>query len=246
MYPHDFSLSLSLTCKKIYMSNMKLVNGFPFTAYHKESYDTEEMINRSTDFYHWADKRRTCRDIGNRPVPKTVIENILKTASTAPSGAHKQPWTFVAISNPDIKKAIRKAAEEEEYKSYHGRMSEEWLEDLAPIGTDWEKPFLETAPWLIVVLRRSYELMPDGSKRQNYYVQESCGIACGLLLTAIHHAGLVALTHTPSPMNFLTEILNRPENEKPFLLIPVGYAANEAWVPDLKRKSLEDMAVWFE
>ncbi|MCU0389269.1 MAG: nitroreductase family protein, partial [Chitinophagaceae bacterium] len=176
---------------------------------------------------------------------KIVIESILKTASTAPSGAHKQPWTFVAISNPDVKKAIRRAAEEEEYKSYNGRMSAEWMEDLAPIGTDWQKPFLETAPWLIVVFRRAYEILPDGSKRQNYYVQESCGIACGFLLTAIHHAGLVALTHTPSPMNFLSEILNRPENEKPFLLIPVGYAAEEAWVPNLKRKGLDEISVWF-
>jgi nitroreductase len=227
------------------MGYTKLVNGFPFSPYQKESFDAIEMQKRSEWFYKWANTRRTCRDISDREVPKEVIENIILTASTAPSGAHKQPWTFCAISNPETKKAIRQAAEEEEFKSYHGRMSEEWLQDLAPIGTDWQKPFLETAPWLIVVFRRSYELQPDGSKRQNYYVQESCGIACGFLLTAIHHAGLVALTHTPSPMNFLSNLLQRPENEKPFLLIPVGYAADEAWVPDLKRKELEEVSVWF-
>jgi nitroreductase len=228
------------------MGHTKLVNGFPFVPYQKESFDAGEMQKRSEWFYQWSNYRRTCRDIMDRNVPKQVIENILLTASTAPSGAHKQPWTFCAISDAALKKAIRQAAEEEEYKSYNERMSEEWLQDLAPIGTGWQKPFLETAPWLIVVFRRSFEIQPDGSKRQNYYVQESCGIACGFLLAAIHHAGLVALTHTPSPMNFLSRLLNRPENEKPFLLIPVGYAAEEAWVPDLKRKGLEEIAVFFE
>lgn len=228
------------------MHHTKVVNGYPFIPYQKESYDAFEMQKRSESFYEWANKRRTCRNISNRPVPRNVIENIILTASTAPSGAHKQPWTFCAISNPGLKKAIREAAEEEEYKSYSGRMSAEWLEDLAPIGTDWQKPFLETAPWLIVVFRRSYETGDKGQKRQNYYVQESCGIACGFLLTAIHHAGLVALTHTPSPMGFLSTLLNRPENEKPFLLVPVGYAAEDAWVPDLKRKGLEEISIFFE
>ncbi len=228
------------------MSDIKLVNGFPFISYQKESFDAEEMKKRSEWFYQWANQRRTCRDISNREVPREVIENILLTASTAPSGAHKQPWTFCAISNSELKTAIRKAAEEEEYKSYHGRMSEEWLTDLAPIGTDWQKPFLETAPWLIIVFRRSFEVLDKGIKHQNYYVQESCGIACGFLLAAIHHAGLVALTHTPSPMGFLSELLNRPQNEKPYLLIPVGYAANEAWVPDLKRKGLHEIVVWYK
>jgi iodotyrosine deiodinase len=228
------------------MRDTKIVNGYPFIRYRKESFEEAEMLTRSASFYAWADTRRTCRDISPRPVPKAVIENILLTGGTAPSGAHKQPWTFCAVSHPDIKKQIRAAAEEEEYKSYHGRMTEEWMQDLAPIGTDWEKPFLETAPWLIVVFRRSYEIQPDGSKRQNYYVQESCGISCGFLLAAIHHAGLVALTHTPSPMGFLSQLLQRPENEKPFLLIPVGYAAEEAWVPDLRRKGLEEMVVWVE
>jgi len=228
------------------MGYTKLVNGFSFIPYQKESFDAGEMQKRSEWFYEWANKRRTCRDLSDRKVPRKVIENIIKTASTAPSGAHKQPWTFCAISDAALKKSIRQAAEEEENKSYKERMSEEWLQDLAPIGTDWQKPFLETAPWLIVVFRRSFEVQPDGNKRQNYYVQESCGIACGFLLAAIHHAGLAALTHTPSPMNFLSRLLNRPENEKPFLLIPVGYAAGDALVPDLKRKELEEIAVFFE
>jgi len=228
------------------MTDTKLVNGFPFVRYARESFEAATMLNRSLEFYQWADKRRTCRDISSLPVEREVIANLLQTASTAPSGAHKQPWRFYAISNPAIKKQIREAAEEEEYKSYHGRMSKEWLQDLAPIGTDWQKPFLETAPWLILVCRRSYEVQADGTKHQNYYVQESCGIACGFLLAAIHHAGLVALTHTPSPMNFLATIINLPENEKPYLLIPLGYPLEEAWVPDLKRKALNETTVWVE
>jgi nitroreductase len=228
------------------MTESKLVNGHPFIRYKHERNPIQDTIARSASYFGWANMRRTCRDFSPEPVPKTVIENLIRTASTAPSGAHKQPWTFCAINNPEIKRSIRKAAEEEEYASYHGRMSDEWLQDLAPIGTDWRKPFLETAPWLIVVFRRSYEIESNGHKRQNYYVQESCGIACGMLLTAIHHAGLVALTHTPSPMGFLSAILQRPENEKPFLLVPVGYPAEEMWVPDLKRKSLEQVSVWYE
>jgi nitroreductase len=228
------------------MRNIKLVNGYPFINYKKAGYGAEEMLERSKAFYAWANERRTCRDISEKPVGKEVIENILLTASTAPSGAHKQPWTFCVISNPDVKKAIREAAEEEEYKSYAGRMSKEWLEDLAPIGTDWQKPFLTEAPWLIIVFRRSYETTENSEKHQNYYVQESCGIACGFLLAAIHDAGLVAITHTPSPMGFLTKLLQRPENEKPYLLVPVGYAKEEALVPDLNRKNLDDMSVWYE
>ncbi len=228
------------------MRNTKLVNGYPFVNYTKNGFSPAEMLERSREFYAWADERRTCRDISDKPVPREVIENILMTASTAPSGAHKQPWTFCAIANPEVKKAIREAAEEEEYKSYAGRMSEEWLQDLAPIGTDWQKPFLTEAPWLIIVFRRSYETNAEGQKHQNYYVQESCGIACGFLLAAIHHAGMVSITHTPSPMGFLSKLLKRPENEKPYLLVPVGYAKEEAWVPDLKRKALEETTIWFE
>ena len=161
------------------------------------------MQQRSHDYWQWAEGRRTVRDFSDKPVPESVIRNIIMMASTAPSGAHKQPWTFCAVSNADIKSAIREAAEKEEYESYNGRMTEEWLKDLAPIGTDWNKPFLEIAPWLIIVFRRIFEFGEDGKKRNNYYVNESVGLATGFLLSAIHHAGLVALTHTPSPMNFL-------------------------------------------
>lgn len=227
------------------MENRKLINGYPFINYNKETYPGKEMILRSGDFLNWMNKRRTCRQFSDQPIPVAVIENILLTASTAPSGAHKQPWTFCVVSDAVIKKQIREAAETEEQKSYNERMSDEWLKDLAPIGTDWEKPFLEIAPYLIIVFKRSYELEPDGHKHQNYYVTESVGIACGFLLAAIHNAGLVALTHTPSPMNFLCKLLNRPENEKPFLLIPVGYAADECLVPDLKRKELNKMAIFY-
>jgi iodotyrosine deiodinase len=224
---------------------MKLINNHPFIHYSKESFEGEELKTRSKTFYEWMNTRRTCRDFSDKPVPREVIENILLTASTAPSGAHKQPWTFCVVSDAEIKKQIRVAAEAEEKESYDNRMSDEWLKDLAPIGTDWQKPFLETAPYLIIVFSRSYEVEENGHKHQNYYVKESVGLACGFLLAAIHNAGLVALTHTPSPMNFLSKVLNRPENEKPFLLIPVGYAADECWVPDLIRKSLEEIAVWY-
>ena len=227
------------------MKNIKLINGHPFLAYTKETYTAEEMKERSAGFLKWMEVRRTCRDFSAKPVPKEIIENIILAASTAPSGAHKQPWTFCVVTDPQIKKQIRAAAEKEEQESYNGRMPAEWLKDLAPIGTDWQKPFLETAPYLIIVFKRSYEFEPNGHKHQNYYVTESVGLACGFLLSAIHHAGLVALTHTPSPMNFLSKILGRPENEKPFLLIPVGFAASECWVPDLKRKELDEVAVFY-
>jgi nitroreductase len=190
-------------------------------------------------------KRRSVRVFSNQSVPKEVIETIIKTAGTAPSGAHKQPWVFCAISNAELKSKIRSAAEQEEYENYHGRMTEEWLQDLKKLGTDWHKPFLEIAPWIIVMFRKTYDI-DDGVKKKNYYVQESVGIACGMLITAIHEAGLVTLTHTPSPMNFLTKILNRPENEKPYLLLPIGYAAEDATVPVLQRKSLDDIAVFYE
>lgn len=227
------------------MHQKKYIDGFPFIQYSREAYDGATMQQRSREYYTWMNTRRTCRDFSDRPVLKETIENIVLTASTAPSGAQKQPWTFCVVSDAAIKKQIRRAAEQEEKESYDSRMSKEWLKDLAPIGTDWQKPFLETAPDLIVVFKRSYEFELNGHKHQNYYVTESVGIACGFLLSAIHHAGLIALTHTPSPMNFLSKILNRPENEKLFLLIPVGYAADECWVPDLKRKSLGEVAEFY-
>ena len=215
-----------------------------FVPYTGTTYSEHEMIQRSKDYYSHMNKRRTLREFSNRPVPRTVIENIIMTASSAPSGAHKQPWTFCIVGDPQIKKQIRAAAEKEEYQNYHGRMSEEWLEDLVPFGTDWNKPFLEIAPYLIIIFKKAYDLN-DSQKSKNYYVNESVGLAAGFLLTAIHNAGLVALTHTPSPMNFLQKILNRPENERPFLLIPVGYPSEEATIPQLSRKSLKDVAVFY-
>lgn len=204
------------------------------------------MLAQVQLFYTQMNLRRSLRHFSDRKIAKEVIETIIKTAGTAPSGAHKQPWFFVAISNTEIKKAIREAAEEEEYRNYHGRMSEEWLNDLAIFETDWHKEFLETAPWLIVVFRRAYEIDERQQKHLNYYVNESVGLAVGFLLAAIHQAGLVALTHTPSPMNFLQKILQRPENEKPFLLIPVGYPAEDALVPNIFRKDLAEIALFLE
>jgi nitroreductase len=215
-----------------------------FIPYRAQSFSEDEMLRRSRDYYHYMDQRRSLREFSDRPVPRELIENLIRTAGTAPSGAHKQPWTFCVVADPAIKKAIREAAEKEEYDNYHGRMSEEWLEDLEPFATDWHKPFLETAPYLIIILKKAYDLV-DGEKKKHYYVNESVGLAAGFLLTALHQAGLVALTHTPSPMNFLQQILERPENERPFLLIPVGYPAAEAEVPVLRRKSLEEVMVWY-
>ncbi|MGK0388017.1 MAG: iodotyrosine deiodinase [Maribacter sp.] len=215
-----------------------------FIPYTGKTYTTDKLKEKSHEFYEFMEKRRTVRDFSDKEVPKEVIKNILMSASSAPSGAHKQPWTFCAISNAQLKSVIREAAEKEEYENYHGRMSDEWLDDLSPFDTDWNKPFIDIAPWLIIIFRKAYD-MEDGKKRKNYYVQESVGIATGFLLNAIHHAGLVALTHTPSPMNFLGKILERPENEKPYLLIPVGYPMENAEVPILERKKEEDVIVWY-
>ncbi len=223
----------------------KIINGFPFIQYEAERLSADEIIQRSADFYQSINKRRSVRDFSNKPIPKEVIEHLLMAASSAPSGAHKQPWTFCVVSSASIKKQIREAAEKEEYESYHGRMGEEWMNDLKALATDWHKPFLEVAPYLIVVFKKAYDLSPTDEKRNNYYVNESVGIACGFLLAAIHYAGLVALTHTPSPMNFLTRLLGRPDNERPFLLIPIGYPAEETFVPKLKRKALNEIAVYY-
>lgn len=212
--------------------------------YRRPFVDSEEMIRRSLTYFEELDTRRSVRFFSDRPVPQEVIANLIKTASSAPSGANKQPWTFCAIADPAVKKKIRVAAEEEERRNYGGRMSEEWLEDLHKFGTDANKPNLEIAPWLIVVFKKPYDLV-EGEKKKNYYVNESVGLATGFLLTAIHHCGLVALTHTPSPMNFLERVLDRPDNERAFLLIPVGYPADDAMVPDISRKSLSDMAQFY-
>lgn len=189
--------------------------------------------------------RRSVRAFSATPVMKEVIEDILMIASSAPSGANKQPWVFCAINNIEMKKKIREAAEAEEYESYKNRMNDEWLADLKPFGTDWHKQFLETAPWIIVVFKEVYALGDDGKKKQNYYVNESVGIACGFLINAIHELGLVTLTHTPSPMNFLSKLLNRPVNERPFLLLPVGYPAEDATVPNITKKTSEEVIVWY-
>lgn len=222
------------------------ISGHKHVSYHSETFSENELILKSESFYSWLDKRRSVREFSSQPVPKEVIENIIKSASTAPSGAHKQPWTFCAISNPMLKSQIRKEAEIEEKESYESRMSERWKKDLAPLGTDMNKPFLEIAPWLIVVFKKAYDLDKNGNKQNNYYVNESVGIACGMLLSAIHNAGLVTLTHTPSPMNFLAKILERPSNERAFLLLPIGYPKFPTYVPDLKRKPLKEISVFFE
>jgi len=217
----------------------------PFIPYEPLDYTEKEMIEKSASFYQFMDKRRSVRDFSDKPILRDVIENIIKTASTAPSGAHKQPWTFCVISNAELKSKIRELAEEEEKKSYGGRMSERWIKDLEPLGTTWVKEFIDVAPYIIVVMKRVYE-HDDDEKYNNYYVNESVGLASGFLIAAIHNAGLVTLTHTPSPMNFLIKALNRPENERPFLLLPVGYPKEEAQVPDIHRKELEDVVVFYE
>ncbi len=226
-------------------NNTRMINGYPFIPYAQERVSPEDSLKRSREFYDKANKRRSIRIFSDKPVARELIENIIKTAGTAPSGANKQPWMFCAISDPALKKSIREEAEKEEYENYTYRMNEEWLRDLKALSTNWHKPFLEIAPWLIAVFRLPYYHDESAKKRNNYYVMESVGIACGILLTAIHNAGLVALTHTPSPMNFLSAILKRPENEKPFLLIPVGYPAEDTWVPDIKRKSLEEISKFY-
>ncbi|QKX03489.1 nitroreductase family protein [Aquimarina sp. TRL1] len=221
------------------------INGYTHVPYVSPRYDKDEMLERSQAFYQWMDSRRSVREFSSEPVTKEVIENIIKTASTAPSGAHKQPWTFCAISNQELKKKIRIAAEKEEVETYTNRMSDRWRNDLAPLATDANKPFIEEAPWIIVACKRVYE-HEEAVKHNNYYVNESIGIASGMLIAAIHNAGLVTLTHTPSPMNFLTKVLDRPSNERAFLLLPVGYPKQPSYVPDLERKPLEEVSVFYE
>ncbi len=209
-----------------------------------EERPADEMQRRAKAFYALMRKRRSVRRFAERPVPQALIEWAIRTAGTAPSGAHRQPWRFVAVSDPALKQKIREAAEVEERESYEHRMSDEWKEALEPLGTDWEKPFLETAPWLVVCFAERYGVDEDGAKRKNFYVQESCGIACGLFIAALHNMGLVTLTHTPSPMRFLNEILERPRGEHPYVLFPVGYPAEETTVPKLERKPLGAIAQW--
>ena len=210
----------------------------PLTTYRE--YPVDEMRQRVTDFYEAIDRRRTVREFSDRPVPRDIIETALRAAGTAPSGANLQPWHFVVVSGAETKQKIRVAAEVEEREFYEHRASTEWLEALRPLGTDSDKPFLETAPYLIAVFLQKFGELPDGRKVKHYYPVESTGIATGILITALHEAGLATLTHTPSPMKFLNEILGRPKSERPFLLLVVGYPADDAVVPDIERKSLED------
>ena len=207
-----------------------------------EEYSESKMRSRSESFLNEIVTRRTIREFSDRIVPIDIINNCIKTAASAPSGANKQPWQFVVVKDSGIKAKIREAAEKEEKEFYGHRATKEWLEDLNQFGTDWHKPFLEIAPYLIVIFRKIYDLEDDGTQRKNYYVNESVGIASGFLLAALHHAGLATLTHTPSPMNFLGEILKRPKNEKAFLLIPVGYPAKNAEVPDISKKPFGEIS----
>lgn len=221
------------------------INGYKHLLYSSAHLSPEELKSKSKDLYEKMNKRRSVREYSSEPIPKEVIEDLIKIASTAPSGANKQPWTFCAISDSDIKQKIREAAEAEEKLSYEERMSEEWLEDIEKLATTWEKPFLTEAPWIIIAFKQTYELTPEGRKKQNYYVNESIGLACGALIEAIHHLGLVTLTHTPSPMHFLSKILERPVNEKPYLLLPVGYPKEPAYVPQIMRKGLDEISKFY-
>ena len=221
-------------------NDMRQPKFIPLSNYIK--YSETEMLKRSTVFYKDIKRRRTVRDFSDQLIPKEIIKNCILAAGTAPNGANLQPWHFVVVSNHEIKKKIKIAAEEEEKEFYSKRAPKEWLEVLEPLGTDENKSFLETAPYLIAIFSKSYEVLPDGRQVKQYYAMESTGIATGLLINAIHNAGLVSLTHTPSPMNFLNEILGRPKNERPFLLLVVGYPADDAKVPDIKKKRLEEIS----
>ena len=208
--------------------------------YELPRYSAEEMVDRSSKFLNEMQRRRSVRHFSKEAVPMQAVRNCIASAGTAPSGAHKQPWTFCLVTDPDIRSKIRKAAEEEEHRNYNGRMSEEWLKDLKPFGTDHIKPFIEESPGLIIVFKHAFGKDQAG-KTQNYYVNESVGIAVGMLLTALHNIGLVALTHTPSPMKFLGEILNRPDNERAYLNIPFGFPSSDCEVPDIERKHIEEI-----
>lgn len=204
----------------------------------------EEMVARSGTFYDLMRRRRTVRDFSDRPVPRAVIENAIRTAGTAPSGANKQPWHFAVITSPEAKARLRAAAEAEEREFYGGRATDDWLQDLEPFGTDADKPFLEIAPYLIAVFRENYGLNEKGERTNNYYVHESAGLAAGLLIASLHHAGLATLTHTPSPMNFLNEICGRPKNERATMLVVAGYPAEGVKVPNISKKTLEEVSSW--
>jgi nitroreductase len=213
----------------------------PMISYSPWPPSKEEAFKLFEQFKQSLSSRRSVREFATTAVSKEKIESLISLAASAPSGANKQPWHFVAVQDSHVKRQIRASAEQEEKLFYRGRASEEWLKDLEPFGTNWQKPFLEDAPWLIVVFRKNYDVSDKGEKAKNYYVQESVGIACGFLIAAIHLAGLCTLTHTPSPMGFLSEILGRPKNEKPFLLLPVGYPKDGVQVPDISKKEFKEI-----
>lgn len=215
--------------------------GFPTHKLDFRRRPEAEMLERSQSFYELMNRRRSVRVFSDDAVPSEVIDNAIRVAGTAPSGAHMQPWRFAVVTDPEVKKKIREAAEAEERETYANRMSDEWRKALAPLGTDANKPFLEICPALIVVFRVDYGLDESGGRVKHYYVQESVGIATGMLIAALHNAGLATLTHTPSPMRFLGRVLERPANEKAFLLLPVGYPAEQCEVPALDRKELEEI-----
>ena len=207
----------------------------------------DEMVARGHSFRELMARRRSVREFAPDPVPRALIETAIAAANTAPSGANRQPWHFAAVSDPMVKAAIRGGAEAEEREFYEGgRATEEWLKALAPLGTDWRKPFLEIAPWLVVVFKKIHAVGADGSKLTNYYVNESVGIACGLFIAAIQQMGLATLTHTPQPMRFLTRILDRPDSERPYILFPVGYPQTDCEVPEISKKNMEEVSTWFE
>ena len=223
---------------------MPVAEHVPLASWTEKS--AEEMREAARGFLETMRARRTVRDFSDRPVPREVIEDCLLAAGTAPNGANRQPWKFVVVGDADVKRKIREEAEIEERAFYSGKAPQEWLDALAHLGTDEHKPFLERAPWLIVIFAESYELMDDGTKAKNYYVTESVGIATGMLITALHHAGLVTLTHTPSPMKFLNGLLGRPDNERPFLILVAGYPEEDALVPAITKKPIEEIAVFVE
>ncbi len=212
---------------------------------HRPDRSPAELRARAREFYDEVKLRRTVRDFSSRPVPREVLEDCIRAAGTAPNGANCQPWHFAVVGDPEVKRRIREAAEAEEREFYGGRAPEEWLDALAPLGTDAHKPFLETAPWLVAIFAESWRPDGEGGRAKNYYVTESVGIATGILVTALHHAGLATLTHTPSPMKFLNAILRRPDNERPFLLLVVGFPADDAEVPDIGKKPLSEIATFF-
>ncbi|MEC4020901.1 nitroreductase family protein [Streptomyces sp. H27-D2] len=222
-------------------------HGDPYrpVPYHPARMPAQESLTRAAELRERMDGRRTVRRFSTDPVPERVVKDAIACAATAPSGAHQQPWTFVLVKDPAVRQRIREAAEAEERRSYAGRLGEEWLAALRPLGTDEVKPHLTDAPYLIVVFQQRYWLGPDGTKRKHYYVDESVGIAVGMLMSALHLSGLAALVHTPSPMRFLSEVLERPKNEKAFAVLPVGYPAEDCEVPDLVRKSLDQVLVEF-